>query len=191
MSAINLAFASKTLESQFHATMREYRNEEIGGILFWQYGQINDLHWKRHKAIFGDFSMGLISDWLICPNVSNLRDREYSVSDIKQLIGIAEQTARSRKLAFIHFHSHPTSGGRDPSIADKNFWKMHFNDYGWARGAIAQIDNTDALYVECHSTNPRNPEQFERGHFFRWSYINYRIKRYYKTHPKLQGVKTP
>lgn len=185
---IDLAFANRELEKQFYDTLIKKRNEEIGGILFWKWGQLNNLHWKRHEAIFGDRSIGLISDWLICPNVSNLRDREYSVSDLRQLIAIAEQTAESRRVSFIHFHSHPPTGSRAPSVPDMNFWKLHFSDYGWARGAIAQIDHGGELYVHCYTNKPSKHNEFEGGRFLDWSFITYKIRRYYNKYPNRKGA---
>lgn len=178
MNSIDLAFVNREAERRF-ANMVIGTTEEIGGILFYNWGQLNGLHWAKQNRLFGMKSIGLISDWIVCPNVSNLRDRKYQVSDLEQLIGIAEATERSRGCFSLHFHTHPRPNANTrPSKADLDFWWRNFNFYGSASGVIASESQfrPSGIAVVCHSQIGPNRDQ-SVGRFLSWQYINYVIRR--------------
>lgn len=167
---VKLAFASAALERRF-ARMVSNTREEIGGLLFWDLGRINDVHYKTHQRLFGRGVVGIISHWIVCPNVSNLRGRRYQVSDLEQLIGIAEQTERTLGNLSLHFHSHP-SGLITPSPADLLFWKNHWAKYGTASGAITGPSDLRAcgFDIACYSID-LHTNKYRSGSFLEWSYI--------------------
>lgn len=175
---INLVFANRPLEKQFaHIVQRASGKEEIGGILFWDWGQINNLHWAKHNRLFDCKSIAMISDWIICPNVSNLRDREYKVSDLKQLIGIAEQSSISRRCQFLHFHTHPNQS-LEPSDSDKAFWDAHFSWYAQAHGVIASTSPWHDVDLACFTRLTRDSKRLTlRGRFHTWKWINYKLRK--------------
>jgi proteasome lid subunit RPN8/RPN11 len=172
---IHLAFIDAKTERRFARTVIGQR-EEIGGILFWDWGQINHLHYRRHRRLFGVNSIGLIRDWIICPNVSSLPDRMYQVGDLDMLIGIAEQTEQSRGCQALHFHTHP-NGSTTPSQVDLGFWKAHFGEYGIAHGVVvAESDRAAGFALACHSIRV-SANKYETGRFLNWRWINYLIRR--------------
>lgn len=180
---LDLAFASRELEGRFTDMLIKHKGEELGGVFFWDWDRINKMHYKRHEAIFGDRSIAMISDYIVCPNTSNLRNREYMVSDLSQLVGIAEATAESRHCLYLHWHTHP-NGDNMPSENDKAHWVKHWsNKYYHVWGAIACIRSLDdTLHVRCHEVIKERgtPWQTVGGQFYGWNYINYLIRRYNK-----------
>jgi proteasome lid subunit RPN8/RPN11 len=168
---VTLAFATAALERKFARLVSNARGEEIGGLLFWDLGRINDLHYKTHKRLFGRGAIGIITHWIVCPNVSNLRDRRYQVSDLEQLIGIAEQTERSLGCLALHFHSHP-KGSIEPSQPDLQFWKTHWSKYGSGDGVVVAATDTRTcgLDMACYAVS-LSGNTYRRGHFLEWSYI--------------------
>lgn len=175
--AIDLAFANRDLERRF-AKMVVGSKEEIGGILFWNWGRLNNLHFRTHKRLFGINGIGLVTDWIVVPNVSNLRNREYKVSDLSQLIAIAEQSADSRGCDFLHFHTHPFPSSTTPSDADLKFWQAYFHRYGHANGAVVAENHVrySGFEVACHSLWSGG-KHHEVGRFLDWRYINYLVRR--------------
>ncbi len=176
---VDIAFADRKLEKRFTELLIKHRDEEQGGVLFWTWGTIGNMQWKRHQAIFGRKAIGIITDWLVCPNVSNLRTRQYEPSDIEQLVGIAEETAASRNCFFMHWHTHPNGFNR-PSEGDKAHWMQYWNQYYSVSGAIACIGSDNRLNVRCHTvlTERGTPLQTVDGHFYHWNWINHLIRRY-------------
>lgn len=173
---MNLIFETPKLEKCFGKIVSQHPNEEIGGILFYEWGRINNLHYKTHERIFGVTHIGMITDWIVCPNISNLRDREYAVSDLKQLIAIAEQTADSRDCMFLHFHTHPNYN-TSPSNADKAFWQAHFALYGDAQGVVVAKDTSDGFKLACHTKALwRNGDDWKAGRYLTWNYARRLIR---------------
>lgn len=175
MSTINLAFIDREAERRF-ARLIVGQREEVGGILFFDYGRIENLHWAKHQRLFGMKSIGLIRHWLVCPNTSNLRGREYAVSDFDQLLGIAEQTADALGCAFLHFHSHP-NGSLAPSSADLRFWEKYFAAGGGkGRGVVATEDSwcANGFKLACQQVEGEN--KYSAGRFLAWDYIRHVIR---------------
>lgn len=178
---MKVAFKDADLENKFFRFINDRRKYEVGGVLFYQFSNIANLHWKRHLKLFDCKYLAIVQDWLICPNVSNLPDRVYSVSDIDQFVGIAEQTADSRGLAFMHFHTHP-NGGQRPSDNDLihwlNHWQLYHSGSGQSRAAIVTVNGFDELHVACHDVKKKADKiEFSTGNFLRWQYINYKIRK--------------
>lgn len=176
METIDLAFDDREMEHRF-ARLIVGQREEVGGILFIDWGRLKDLHWAKHQRLFGVKFVGLIKHWLLCPNVSNLRDREYQVSDLKQLIGIAEQTAESTNCLFLHFHSHPNRS-LAPSDADLSFWNTYFKSEhsAFGRGVVVteNIWNESGIGLACHNAVPA--AKHRAGRFLSWDYVNHTIR---------------
>lgn len=174
---IDLAFIDKALEKRF-AQMVIGAREELGGLLFFKWGQIGSLHFRTHRRLFGANSVGLITDWIMCPNVSNSRHRQYQVSDLSQLIGIAEQTEEARGCFSLHFHTHPKpAASTDPSKADLDFWWSHFNWHGSAHGVVVAENRClgSGFMLTCHSQQGRARQRYV-GRFLEWRYINRLIR---------------
>jgi hypothetical protein len=179
--SIDLIFANSKIEQRYAKLIYAHKDEEIGGLLFFNWGRINDLHWKRHEKIFGEKHFGMITDWIVCPNVSNLRNRVYLVSDLSQLVAIGEQSAESRGCMFVHFHSHPSRSTK-PSPADMEFWRANFGEYGYSRGAIAAENMNTGFELTCYTQFIKSggERQLLSGRFLHWKWINYLLRRYEK-----------
>lgn len=175
----DLAFATPELEQRFQAIINV--DEEMGGILFFKRDKVADIHWKTHQSLFGCNYLSMITDWVVVPNVSNRRRSEYKVSDLSQMMGMAEQTAESRGCYWLHWHSHPRDSHPEPSQADWAFWSNYNNGYA-KMGAIACVGRPwlytpgyDApLAVVCHSI--QNGEQY-CDRFLHWDYIKRQLKK--------------
>lgn len=179
---MNIAFENPQLEKRFKRFIENNHGKEVGGVLFYHFDQVADIHWKRHERLFGDKSVGLITDWLICPNVSNLPDREYSVSDLKQFIGIAEQTADTREVLFMHFHSHPNNN-LSPSSNDLkhwfDWWPLYPQTQSYTRAAIVGKVGWDGeLNMVCHNIEKHGDKtNIKQWNLLPWKYIRYRIRK--------------
>ncbi len=168
---IHLAFIDRQSEKRF-AEMVTGTTEEIGGLLFIKYGQIKSMHHRTHRRLFEVNSVGLITHWIVCPNISNLRDREYQVSDLKQLIGIAEQTEKACGGWALHWHTHP-NGSVLPSDPDLDFWWKHFNQHRSAYGVVAAAGRQygAGFSLACHHQVGQE-RKLEMGRFWSWRWIN-------------------
>lgn len=134
----DLIFKDAQLEKRFADFIAYDPGKERGGVLFYTFDQAVKMHWRMHERIFGQRYFGVITDWIVCPNVSNLPEREYSVSDFKQLLAIAQQTAKFRCCHALHFHTHPVGSTTTPSKQDFDTTWKYYNIYGgWAEEAIA------------------------------------------------------
>lgn len=181
LSAVDFVFATRELERRFAGFIAEDPGKERGGILFYTFDQIVKMHWRMHQRIFGTRIAGVITDWIVVPNTSNLPDREYSVSDLKQFIAIGEQTAKARRCFFMDFHTHPSGNAHLPSEDDITFWWEHFNPYGhWAEGAIAAHDRWNHQHFDLYAHHIEQwrgkPRTHTMGRFFRRSYVNYLLR---------------
>lgn len=181
MAKSYIAFESPELEKKFQNFIAQRKNYEVGGVVFFQNKQVADMHYKRHEKIFGVKSVLLIQDWLICPNTSDIPDRQYKVSNLEQFIGIAEQTADSRGLAFAHFHTHP-GGNVKPSENDIAHWfqnwPMYHSSSNYTRGVIAGVNYNNDIEVVCHSLQKKdNQTVISTSGFLRWKWIKYCIRK--------------
>ncbi|APU89101.1 hypothetical protein Rctr85_081 [Virus Rctr85] len=183
---IDLAFQSADLEKQFTRTVRRFGNEKIGGLLFYYHDQIAGLHPRRHQAIFGETSFGLISHWLVCPNVAQFPKSNYEVADAEQLAAIGEMTVYGNYLMWMFWNSHPR-GNSDytfrPTNREIQFWKENCPPDGWysPKGAIVTIDPIyDEAEVTAYTRANAQAVKFDGGRFLGWKYIRSKIKRYYK-----------
>lgn len=177
----DLIFKDAQLEKRFADFIAADPGKERGGVLFYTFDQAVKMHWRMHERIFGQRYFGVITDWIVCPNVSNLPERKYDVSDIEQLVAIAEQTAKARGCYFMHFHTHPNGRYWVASDGDLQFWWHYFNPYGrWSEGAIAacQPYNRKHMNVVCHmQTNYGNKREHKVGKFWPRHWVNYLLRR--------------
>lgn len=184
----DLIFKDLKTERLFANFMAEDPRKERGGIIFYTLDQAAPMHWRMHERIFGKRVFGVITDWIVCPNTSNLPDRHYQVSDFEQLVAIAEQTAETRECYFMHFHTHPNGKFWVPSDRDLAFWWEHFNPYGhWADGAIAACEpyNHKHFNLVCHTqVNWSGKREHRMGKFWSRHHVNYLLRndeRYQRT----------
>ena len=174
---VDFVFNDDQLEAQFAKFIADDPGKERGGVLFFVYDQVTKMHWRMHERIFGQRYFGIITDWIVCPNTSNLPDREYSVSDLKQLLGIAEQTAKARHCYAMHFHTHPIGSTIKPSKEDFDIWWKHFNKFGsWTETAIAapHWDNPN-FALACHRQDldrQKSQRVHRQGLFYSWNEID-------------------
>lgn len=164
-------FVSPDLENQFRIFAGKQMGEEIGGFFLVNYDYPVPMRWKKFKSL-GIGLPALIQSWIVLPNASKNKARQWSAWDFEKAHEAAEATAHSLRAVLLHFHSHPFDAEITPSTADILFWNK------WCDGEGVILTHKPMRLtpyrVEAKHAGTTSTVKCESGEFYGWKEQRFR-----------------